>query len=349
MLHSAKQYRIWLLGVSCWAAASCGNEHRAEGESGVQVPEPDASQLDSDPVEEDSTLDSVEDDAEADGAPPEDAAPIDVDSAAQDVDGSAPDAGASCPEVAVECTSADGVPVESPAMYPLFPLQSFECRTSVREAQQATTVWTVEVNGRVRERFTQTDRYDLQFVQPGEASIRASLLWNGVVCDATPAAFSIAPPEGLYLTLQWNASEAPASDLDVHLVRDGFCFEDLEEDLHFRNREERFDWGESDVTADDPQYLFDARSSPGVETAWIVDPSSMDIVHYGVHGFRVQAGGAAAFSVSVYYDGERVLDAALMVNQGEYVPIGALADGRWVPASVAVNDSGASCPRLPAD
>lgn len=189
-------------------------------------------------------------------------------------------------------------------------------------------------------------------VSPGPYELRYAVDYATLACKSEPFLINFEAPDGFYVEMSWNDGLrrdgvlASETDIDTHLVRDGACVTDPEGDLYFATRNERLDWGVVGDDRDNPRYLYDDQTSPGVETAWIEEPSTGQVVHYILHGFQLDdglQGDPVDVRYRVFIDGNLVDSGLVSVGLDEYVAVGAFADGNWLASDL---DDEGRCPVL---
>jgi hypothetical protein len=189
-------------------------------------------------------------------------------------------------------------------------------------------------------------------VSPGPYELRYAVDFPGLSCTSAPIRINYEAPDGFYVELSWDdglvqqVGDVSVTDVDTHLVRNGACMKDPESSLYYGTIEAELDWGVEGVTNDDPTYVYDYTRSPGVETAWIPEPASGEVVHYVTHGFRLDerlAGAPVEVTYRVFIDGVKVQEGQVSVGLDEYVALGAFNDGDWVDSFL---NASSLCPAL---
>lgn len=190
---------------------------------------------------------------------------------------------------------------------------------------------------------------------PGPLELRFAIDYPGLNCSSPPFVLNYEAPQGFYTELSWDDRDLPTSesqsstDFDTHWVRDSSCAEDSFGDYYVRTRNLGLDWGVPGETKDNPQRLYDATSSPGLEHAWIESPSAGQIVHYLVHAYRLHPeleDAPGEFRYRVFIDGDLVADATAAAGLNEYIVLGAYADGQWSESAARPTAHDRVCPEL---
>lgn len=230
-------------------------------------------------------------------------------------------------------------------------LRGVEC-TIQPEIPQATRVaWEALKDGMPAGVFGTATSTGFDAAGVGEFELGAEFSLDGRRCEATSFQRTVAPPpSGMYFEISWGAEDSMGYgyDVDLHMVRDGFCFRDPSEAVFHGTIDHRLDWGVEDETSDDPLYTWDALGAPSTEWAWIPDPADDEVVHLAIYGSRVVLEFDRTVQVKVYSDGGESLRGTVQAELYDWTVIGAVQDGAFVPSVLGepVEETHGPCPRL---
>lgn len=292
-------------------------------------------------------------DSGPDDTGPSDAAPMDTTTRDVDVGVDAPTDVEPPPcEHMVVCREPRGEYV--PSMHSEWSpeLWGVDCTIQPEIPQTTRVSWNMIKDGEtVWSRVVRSNAVPLDGMGAGEFRLQAEFNVTGRTCEAAAFQRTVEPPRtGLYFEFAWSDGDSRGVrfDVDLNMVRDGFCYHDLEQAVFHRTIDERLDWGLEGETQDDPQFRWDSIGAPGTEVAWIPAPADDEVVHLAIFGYRVPDTTDPIVHVKVYVDGTAVLDDTVETANQEWTAIGAVHDGALVPSVLGepVEETHGPCPRL---
>ena len=155
---------------------------------------------------------------------------------------------------------------------------------------------------------------------------------NSVGLTSAPArcAFDAIPEDKIHVELAWNTGD---TDLDLHLVQEGFEFFDNQGDCSWCNKNPN--WGASGG-ADDPLLALDNIVGYGPEDLTIDEPADGDY-HVKVHYFKdlLGSGAVTTATVRVFLNGELAGEYSRNLTHNEVWDVGYI---RWPQAVFAAVD-----------
>lgn len=155
---------------------------------------------------------------------------------------------------------------------------------------------------------------------------------NSVGLTSAPArcAFDAIPEDKIHVELAWNTGD---TDLDLHLVQEGFAFFDDQGDCSWCNKNPN--WGGSGG-ADDPLLALDNIVGYGPEDLTIDEPADGDY-HVKVHYFKdlLGSGAVTTATVKVFLNGELAGEYSKNLTHNEVWDVGYI---RWPQAVFAAVD-----------
>ncbi|MEC7946095.1 MAG: choice-of-anchor D domain-containing protein [Myxococcota bacterium] len=155
---------------------------------------------------------------------------------------------------------------------------------------------------------------------------------NSVGLTSAPArcAFDSIPEDKIHVELAWNTGD---TDLDLHLVQEGFPFFDSQGDCSWCNKNPN--WGTAGG-ADDPLLALDNIVGYGPEDLTIDEPADGDY-HVKVHYFKdlLGSGAVTTATVKVFLNGELAGEYSRNLSHNEVWDVGYI---RWPQAVFAAVD-----------
>jgi hypothetical protein len=155
---------------------------------------------------------------------------------------------------------------------------------------------------------------------------------NSVGLTSAPArcAFDAIPEDKIHVELSWNTGD---TDLDLHLVQEGYTFFDDQGDCSWCNKNPN--WGSSGG-ADDPLLALDNIVGYGPEDLTIDEPADGDY-HVKVHYFKdlLGSGATTTATVKVFLNGELAGEYSKNLTHNQVWDVGYI---RWPQAVFAAVD-----------
>ena len=232
-----------------------------------------------------------------------------------------------------ECTveGRDGDPTDD---LHVIPLDTISCEMTVEGTCPAvSTSWRLMSAPPDSTSIPVTSGDELSFFVDlaGEYTIEATALFADGQ-SATPALVHIeaVPDEELHVQLVWNH----ASDVDLHFLHPGGCWDDGHYDCHFRNRMP--DWGD-DGPGDDPSLDIDDTNGFGPENINLDIPEPGIPYRVGVHYWSDHGQGPATATVRIFIRGELLFERSqVLARSGDWWEV---ADVEWPASTVTPIDS----------
>ena len=151
----------------------------------------------------------------------------------------------------------------------------------------------------------------------------------GVVSAPEECRFEAIPDDDIHIELTWNT---PDSDLDLHLIQDGYEFGELDGDCCWCNPNPS--WGES-TDDDDPDLSLDNQAGYGPEAITLFAPVE-DNYSVKAHYFSDQGGGTTTATIRIYLEGLLEHESSQVLTHNQVWNVGYIA---WPDSNVIADGS----------
>lgn len=155
----------------------------------------------------------------------------------------------------------------------------------------------------------------------------------------SPVKLQATPSEDIHVELTWETSgdadqtDSSGSDVDLHMLRSGGCWEDTVADIHFRSTSPN--WGDGTRDDDNPSLDIDDVDGAGPENINLDNPADGLLYIVGVHYWNDWGFGESTATVRIYLDGILSYAASRELRNGEFWEVASID---WELAAVdAIN------------
>lgn len=167
----------------------------------------------------------------------------------------------------------------------------------------------------------------------GDYKVRLTVMNSvGISSEPTECSFNAKPDESIHVELSWDTNN---SDLDLHMVLEGYDFYSLDGDCCWCNPNPN--WG-NPGNADDPSLSLDNRLGYGPEVIHIDSPYD-GWYNINVHYFNNNGGGDTTATVRIYLDGVLIGQEAALMSNHELWDVGFIYWSSGVGQFQAENES----------